>query len=104
MLFGKIIKIITCRCNKKNWYLFYFLFLRLACQCMAIILQFTESEKNSLIKLHMNAITNEKYLLEYNLRANLNPKDYLKLYLPDPDQYTAVEEVSLSIVGPPKQV
>ncbi|XP_060859886.1 midasin [Metopolophium dirhodum] len=75
----------------------------LACQCMSIILQLTESEKNKLISLHMDEQTNEENMLKYNLRSNSSNKDYLKSYIPDPDQYTTVEEVSLSIVGPPKQ-
>ena len=71
---------------------------------MSIILQFTESEKNNLISLHMDEQTNEENMLKYNLRSNSSNKDYLKSYIPYPDQYTTVEQVSLSIVGPPKQV
>jgi len=52
----------------------------------------------------MDEQTNEENMLKYNLRSNSSNKDYLKSYIPDPDQYTTVEEVSLSIVGPPKQV
>ncbi|KAE9533494.1 hypothetical protein AGLY_009132 [Aphis glycines] len=76
----------------------------LACQCMAIILQLTESEKNNLIMLHMDEKTNEENMLKYNLKKSSNYKDYLKSYISDPDQYTTVEGVSLSIVGPPKQL
>lgn len=54
--------------------------------------------------LHMDEKTNEENMLKYNLKSNSNYKDYLKLYIPDPDQYTTVEGVSLSIVGPPKPV
>jgi len=71
---------------------------------MSIILQLTESEKNNLISLHMDEQTNEENMLKYNLKFNSSNKDYLKSYIPDPNQYTTVEEVSLSIVGPPKQV
>lgn len=71
---------------------------------MAIILQLTELEKNFLIMLHMDEKTNEENMLKYNLKKSSNYKDYLKLYISDPDQYTTVEGVSLSIVGPPKQV
>jgi len=71
---------------------------------MSIILQLTEYEKNNLILLHMDEKANEENMLKYNLRSNSNNKDYLKSYIPDPDQYTTVEEVSLPIVGPPKQV
>jgi len=71
---------------------------------MAIILQLTESEKNNLIMLHMDEKTNEENMLKYNLKKSSNYKDYLKSYISDPDQYTTVEGVSLSIVGPPKQV
>lgn len=71
---------------------------------MAIILQLTESEKNNLIMLHMDEKTNEENMLKYNLKKSSNCKDYLKSYMSDPDQYTTVEGVSLSIVAPPKQV
>jgi len=71
---------------------------------MSIILQLTESEKNNLILLHMDEKTNEENMLKYNLKSISNSKDYLKSYIPDPDQYTTVEEVSLSVVGPQKQV
>lgn len=71
---------------------------------MSIILQLTESEKNNLILLHMDEKTNEENMLKYNLKSISNSKDYLKSYIADPDQYTTVEEVSLSIVGPQKQV
>lgn len=81
--------------------LFYY-FLRLACQCMAIVLQLTESEKNKLIALYMDEKTNNDNILKYNLKSNSNRKDYLKSFIPD--KYTTVEEVSLSIVGPSKQV
>lgn len=71
---------------------------------MSLILQLTEFEKNNLILLHMDEKTNEENMLKYNLRCNSNNKDYLKSYIPDPDQYITVEEVSLSIAGLPKQV
>lgn len=100
MLFGKYLFLLL----KQKGVYFILLFLRLACQCLSIILQLTESEKNNLISLHMDEQTNEENMLKYNLRSNSSNKDYLKSYIPDPDQYTTVEEVSLSIVGPPTQV
>jgi len=69
---------------------------------MAIVLQLTESEKNKLIALYMDEKTNNDNILKYNLKSNSNRKDYLKSFIPD--KYTTVEEVSLSIVGPSKQV
>lgn len=80
-----------------------YFFFRLACQCMAIILQLTESEKNSLINSHMDQKTSIKHMLFYYSKSNLSHEDYLKLYRED-DQYITVEGVPLPIVGCPKKV
>lgn len=74
----------------------------MACQCNAIILQLTESEKNDLINLYMDQKTNEEHTLTYNLKSHLNQKNYLQSYLAN--QYINIEGVSLPIVGSTKQV
>lgn len=69
---------------------------------MAIILQLTESEKCALVNCYMDQRSNEKYILIYNLKSDLNNKDDLKSFVGN--QYITVEEVSLPISGSPKQV
>lgn len=98
MLFGnlKIDKLIN---RKINLTIF---FSRLACQCNAIILQLTESEKNTLVNLYMDQKTNDQHLLTYNLKSRLNQKDYLKYYIGN--EYITVEGISLPLVGSSKQV
>lgn len=80
----------------------YIFFFRLACQCMAIILQLTEMEKHSLINRYMDEKTAIKHMLFYHSKSNLNHKNYLELYTAN--QYTTVEGIILPIVGSPKQV
>jgi len=70
---------------------------------MAIVLQFTESEKHAVVNRYMDQKTNLEYMLAYKLKIdNLNHKDYIKSYIVN--QYIAVENVSLSVVGSPKMV
>lgn len=70
---------------------------------MAIILQLTESEKNSLVNSYMDQKTSIKHMLFYYSKSNLSQiEDYLKSYRED--QYITVEGVPLPIVGCPKQV
>lgn len=70
---------------------------------MAIILQLTESEKNSLVNSHMDQNTSIKHMLFYYSKTNLSQvEDYLKSYRED--QYVTVEGISLPIVGCSKQV
>ncbi|XP_025407976.1 midasin-like [Sipha flava] len=83
--------------NNDNTYVVW-----LACQCNAIILQLTESEKNALVNLYMDQKTNDEHMLTYNLKSHLDQKDYLKSYIAS--QYITVEEVFLPIVGASKQL
>lgn len=69
---------------------------------MAIILQLTESEKKLLVNQYMDQKTNMNYMLSYNLKPKTNDMVYQKSSLAN--QYITVEEVSLPIVGFPKQV
>lgn len=80
----------------------FIVIFRLACQCMTIVLQLTESEKHDLINRYMDQKTSVDHLLAYNLKSHLSPQDFHKLYVSN--QYITVEEVSLPIVGSPKQV
>lgn len=75
--------------------------LRLACQCMAIILQLTESEKQTVINRYMDYKTCVEHMFKYNFTPNLHYKDCIKSYI---NQYITVEEVSLPIVGSLKEV
>lgn len=72
----------------------------MACQCMAIILQLTETEKNLLVTRYMDENTSLNHMLKYNLKSKLNHKNH-KFYAAN--QYVKVEDVSLPIVGSPKQ-
>lgn len=78
------------------------MFFRLACQCMGIILQLTESEKDALVCYYMDQKTNVEHMLTYNSKSKLSHKDYLKSYISN--QYITVEGITLSIVGSPRQV
>ncbi|XP_050541449.1 midasin [Daktulosphaira vitifoliae] len=91
-----------------NWSDFAHMFLRhddsyvvwLACQCMAIVLQLTESEKLNLIYQYIDSRSHIEYLLLYNTKPYLCDKN-LHSYVTN--DYITVEEVSLPIVGPSKQ-
>lgn len=69
---------------------------------MAIILQLTESEKNALVLCYLDQKTNVDHILTYNSKSIVSHKGYLKSYISN--QYITVEGISLSIVGPPRQV
>lgn len=75
--------------------------LRLACQCMAIILQLTESEKQTVINRHMDYKTCIEHMFKYTFMPKLHYKDCIKSYV---NKYITDEEVSLPIVGSLKEV
>ncbi|VVC30846.1 ATPase, dynein-related, AAA domain,von Willebrand factor, type A,AAA+ ATPase domain,P-loop [Cinara cedri] len=96
--------------NLWNWAEFASIYLNhndtyvvwLACQCMGIIFQLTESDKNNLIYCYMEPKTNIEHMLAYNLKScNFKSKDYLKSYITN--KFISVEEVFLPSIGPQKR-